>query len=408
LVLRFIGNWRENREKILHYKNWLTGIGLALAFCSAAQAAPQDYKIVGYYLARADANRHYTLADIQPAKLTHLNYAFAAIKDGEVALNDGIAPAQSEADFAELGKLKTANPHLRTLISVGGWAGSKDFSDIALTDATRARFAASAVRFVRQHHFDGVDIDWEFPVAGGDEGNARRPEDKHNYTLLFAELRKQLDRTGKHDHHHYLLTAAIGNNPQFLTNTEMDQVARILDWANIMTYDFAGHWNAYAGHHAPLYADTSLKRADADTSASVSTIVAQTLQAGVPPAKLVLGVPFYGYSWKQCGAENHGQLQDCQGKGRGSWEDGILDFADIDGKLLNKDGFTRYWNDTAKAAWLFNAETGEFVSYEDPQSLTYKIDYIKEHQLGGAMFWEISSDRQFVLQNQLANGLRGR
>ncbi len=391
----------------MHYKNWLIGLGLIFGFCSAAQAIQHEYKIVGYYLARADANRHYKLSDVQPAKLTHLNYAFAAIKNGEVALNDGLPAAQSEADFAELQKLKAANRHLQTLISVGGWAGSKDFSNIALSDATRARFAASAVRFVRQHHFDGIDIDWEFPVAGGDEGNARRPEDRHNYTLLFAELRKQLDHAGKQDHRHYLLTAAIGNNPQFLANTEMDQVARILDWTNIMTYDFAGHWNAYAGHHTPLYSDADLKRADADTSASVSAIVTQTLKAGVPPAKLVLGVPFYGYSWKQCNAQDHGQLQDCHGKGRGTWEDGVLDFADIDANLIDKNGFVRYWNDTAKAAWLFNADTGEFVSYEDPQSLAFKIGYIKEHGLGGAMFWEISSDSRVVLQNQLVQGLSG-
>lgn len=384
-------------------KNWLAGFGLIAAFCGAAQAA--DYKIVGYYLARAEANRHYSLANIQPAKLTHLNYAFAAIQDGAVAVNEGISAEQSGIDFAELFRLKAENPRLHTLISIGGWAGSKDFSNVALTDTTRARFAASAVAFMKQHHFDGIDIDWEFPVAGGDEGNARRPEDKHNYTLLFAELRKQLDRAGKQDHRHYLLTAAIGNNPQFLANTEMDQVGRILDWANIMAYDFAGHWNAYAGHHAPLYGDADLKRADTDTSASVSTIVQKTLQAGMPPSKLVLGVPFYGYSWKQCGPSLHGQLQDCHGKGRGTWEDGVLDYADITDNLLNKNGFVHYWNDAAKAAWLFNADTGEFVSYEDPQSLAYKIGYIKEHGLAGAMFWEISSDRHFSLQSQLAQGL---
>lgn len=389
-------------------KRWLAGLALTMAFCGTAQATQPDYKIVGYYLERADASRHYPLADIQADKLTHLNYAFAVIDHGEVALNAEVPKARSESDFAELRKLKSAHPQLHTLISVGGWAGSKDFSNIALTDASRAHFAASAVRFIHQYHFDGVDIDWEFPVAGGDEGNARRPEDKHNYTLLFAELRKQLDQAGQHDHRHYLLTAAIGNNLQFIANTEMDQVARILDWANIMTYDFAGHWNAYAGHHAPLYADPSLKRADADTAASVSGIVMQTLQAGVPPAKLVLGVPFYGYSWKQCGDQDHGQLQDCHGKGRGTWEDGVLDFSDINANLLDKNGFTRHWNDAAKTAWLFNADTGEFVSYEDPQSLAYKIDYIKEHGLGGAMFWEISSDGQFVLQNQLAHALRRR
>lgn len=403
----------------MRYRLLLTGLCLALSLCNAAEAkdiaaAPHansshsshSYKVVGYYLARADEKRNYSLENIHPDKLTHLNYAFAATRQGEVVPSDTVPLAQSEADFAQLIKLKARYPTLHTLISIGGWAGSKEFSDIALTDATRAHFADSAVAFLRRYRFDGVDIDWEFPVAGGDDGNARRPEDKQNYTLLFAALRKKLDDAGHKDHRQYLLTAAIGNNPQFLVNTEMAQVAGILDWVNIMTYDFNGHWNKYAGHHAPLNVDPSLKRSDgvADT-ASVSTIVEATLQAGVPPPKLVLGVPFYGYSWKQCGAAEHGQMQDCQGKGRGTWEDGVLDFSDIDSKLVNKNGFVRYWNDAIKAPYLFNADTGEFVSYEDTESLGYKISYIKQHGLGGAMFWELSGDRQFVLQDKLAQGL---
>jgi len=392
-----------------------TGICLALFFCHMAwannAAAPQtapSYKVVGYYLARAEAKRQYTPENIQAAKLTHLNYAFAAIRNGEVALDSEVPIAQSEANLAMLAKLKQGHPQLKTLISVGGWAGSQDFSNVALTAETRTRFAASAVAFMRHYGLDGVDIDWEFPVAGGAEGNARRPQDKQNYTLLFKALREKLDSADKKDRRHYLLTAAIGNNQQFLDDTEMAKVAGILDWVNIMTYDFSGHWNKYAGHHAPLYSDPQLKHDGVAETLSVSGIVDLTMQAGVPPNKLVLGVPFYGYSWKQCGANDHGQLQDCQGNGRGSWEDGVLDFSDIETNLINKNGFVRYWNDTVKAPYLFNANTGEFVSYEDVESLGYKIDYLKKHGLGGAMFWEISGDRNFVLQNKLAHDLLGK
>jgi chitinase len=408
---------RHNRGKRVSKKLELAVLALiaSMAWSGTAQAAPKhhksavqaDYKIVGYYLDRSDPKRHYGAEKLKGAKVTHINYAFAAIKDGGVTLGTTLPEQQSKADLAALVKLKQHNPKLQVLVSIGGWAGSHDFSDVALTPESRLKFADSAVAFMKQYHLDGVDIDWEFPVHGGDDGNVRRPEDKENYTWLFHALRDRLDAAGAKDNRHYLLTAAIGNNAQFLKDTEMDKVAQILDWANIMTYDFSGAWNPYAGHHAPLYDDANIRHAGGDTHAlSVDFIVSETLKAGVPPAKLVLGVPFYGYSWKQCGASNNGQLQDCHGKGRGTWEDGVLDYSDIEANLAGQKGFVRYWNERAKAPYLFNSDTGEFVTYDDGESLGYKIDYIKSHGLGGAMFWEFTGDRKGTLQNKLSHGLR--
>jgi len=371
--------------------------------------AAEEYRIVGYYLDRADAARHYDPKKLLGSKVTHINYAFAAIKDGNVVLSDTVPEEESKADLAAMLKLKHQNPKLKVLISIGGWAGSQEFSDVAATPGSRAKFADSAVAFVKQYHLDGIDIDWEFPVHGGDEHNARRPEDKENYTWLFHALRDRLDAAGAADGRHYLLTAAIGNNEQFLADTEMDKVAQVLDWANIMTYDFNGHWNAYAGHHAPLYDDPMIRHAGENSSKlNIDFIVNATLKAGVPPNKLVLGLPFYGYSWKQCGPSNNGQLQDCHGKGRGTWEDGVLDYADIEANVAGQKGYTRYWNERAKAPYLFNTDTGEFVSYDDPESLDYKINYIKSRQLGGAMFWEFTGDRKGTLQRKLARGLLGK
>ncbi|HEX8955846.1 MAG TPA: glycoside hydrolase family 18 protein [Burkholderiaceae bacterium] len=400
-----------------HLKHAVLASFIAVALCASAQATPKharthaeaDYKIVGYYLDRADPARHYGVEKLKGTKATHINFAFAAIKDGSVVLGNTLPEEQSKADLAALVKLKRHNPKLQVLVSIGGWAGSQEFSDVALTPEARAKFADSAVAFMKQYRLDGIDIDWEFPVHGGDEHNARRPEDKENYTWLFHALRDRLDQAGTKDKRHYLLTAAIGNNLQFLADTEMDKVDQVLDWANIMTYDFSGHWNGYAGHHAPLYDDPMIRHAGVDGGQlNIDFIVSATLKAGVPPAKLVLGVPFYGYSWKQCGPANNGQLQDCHGKGRGTWEDGVLDYSDIEANFAGQKGFVRYWNERALAPYLFNTDTGEFVSYDDPESLGHKIDYIKSHGLGGAMFWEFTGDRKGVLQNKLARGLLGK
>ncbi|WP_211473442.1 glycoside hydrolase family 18 protein [Collimonas humicola] len=369
---------------------------------SAAAGSLPAYKVVAYYL---PSQRPYSVADIDPGKITHLNYAFAVIKDGEVAADQAISAEQGPRDFVVLRALKQRNPALKTLISVGGWAGSKDFSNVALTPQARRKFAASALAFIRKNGFDGVDIDWEFPVAGGDAGNAMRAEDKQNYTLLLQALRDKLDSAGRQEHRSYLLTAAVGNNQAFFQNTEMAKVAGILDWVNIMTYDFSGTWNKFAGHVAPLYNDPALARPEANPRFNVSSTVEMALQDGIPAAKLVLGMPFYGYSWKKCGAGLHGQHQDCDGKGRGSTEEGELDYSDIAATLVNRNGFTRYWNDAAKVPYLFNPDTGEFVSYDDPESLEYKISYLKQMGLGGAMFWQLSADRNAVLLDKVAAGL---
>jgi chitinase len=400
------------RENTLAKRLTLIGIALLISLATLTQAfgrtakhAEPGYKVVGYYLDRDDALSAYTFDHLRPDRLTHLNYAFAAIRNGAVAFDEHAQPQKIKADIAAL---KHRAPHLQILISVGGWLGSQDFSNIALTPEAREKFADSAVAFIREYGFSGVDVDWEFPVSGGEEANTSRPEDKQNYTLLLQALREKLDLAGKKDKRKYLLTAALGNNEQFVANTEMDRVARILDWANVMTYDYNGHWNNYAGHLAPLYDDPTLKHVGSSAKLNVSATVDMMLQAGVPANKLVLGVPFYGSSWTHCGASNHGQLQDCRGKGRGSLEAGALLFADIDGNLINNNGFVRYWNDNAKAPYLFNQDTGEFVSYEDLESLGIKIKYLKAHGLAGAMFWELGGDRKFVLQNKLAHDLLGK
>ena len=125
----------------------------------------------------------------------------------------------------------------------------------------------------------------------------------------------------------------------------------------------------------------------------------------MPARQLVLGVPFYGYSWRKCPAWRHGEYQTCEGPGRGSWEEGALDYSDIESQLLNRNGFTRYWNAASKAAFVYNPGTGEFVSYEDPESLRAKLRLLKQKRLGGVMFWELTGDRRQRLLGTLAQEL---
>ncbi|WP_374537793.1 glycoside hydrolase family 18 protein [Chitinimonas taiwanensis] len=380
----------------------LLALGLALfGPLQAADAPPvapaADKKIVAYVISWGGYARNYLPNDLSAHKVTHINFAFANIVDGKVVVGDPGIDSTGKNNFQRLRAMKQANPTLQTLISIGGWTWSKHFSDAALTPESRARFSASAVAFMLEHGFDGVDIDWEYPVEGGNAGNIERPEDKRNYTLLLKSLREQLDVAGKQAGRHFLLTTATGAGEKWLKHTEMAEAIRYLDWMNIMSYDFNGLWNSFSGHLAPLMRDPAYDGSGVPLTANVSDAVDLFIQAGVPAEKIVLGLPFYGYVWKQCAAEGQGQYQACQGRGRGSWEDGTLDYSEIEKKYVNKGGFQRFWNDTAKVPWLYNAKTGEFVSYEDPESLRHKLDLLEAKGLGGAMFWEASGDRRETL-----------
>ena len=377
----------------------------ALCAPAAVSSAEDRYKIVAYYLASPEPARYFSPDKIPAAKLTHLNYAFANVQGGEIVVGNPALDTAGPNNFAKLRELKKKHPHLKTLIAVGGWVWSRNFSDAALTAESRARFADSGVAFIRQHGFDGIDVDWEFPVAGGMADNVRRPEDKRNFTLLLQALRDKLDAAGKADGRRYLLTAAVGNNKGALSNIEAVPVAATLDWLNVMAYDMNGTWNKYAAHLAPLHRDPGLTLAEADPHNNVADLIDLYLAAGVPSRKIVLGVPFYGYSWKNCGAPNDGEYQLCDGLGRGTWEEGVLDYSDIEATLVNKNGFKRHWNAAVKAPHVYNPQTGEFVTYEDRQSLKAKLHFLKQRKLGGAMFWELTGDRRHVLLNTLAREL---
>ena len=130
--------------------------------------------------------------EIAAAKLTHINYAFANVKDGRVV--EGFS--HDAENYRVLAGVRKQHPHLRLLVSVGGWTWSKGFSDMAATPEGRRRFVESALDFVRRHDLDGFDVDWEYPGLPGD-GNPHRPEDKANFTALMAELRAALDGAGR-------------------------------------------------------------------------------------------------------------------------------------------------------------------------------------------------------------------
>jgi chitinase len=357
-------------------KRLLAASLLFLTGCAstAPTPAPHDYRVIAYVRGRTD------IARIGAEKLTHINYAFGKVSpEGEVVIEP-----EAPAHFSQLNALKARNPRLKVLISIGGW-GADHFSEAALTEEAREKFARSAVALVDLYALDGVDLDWEYPGQPG-PGISFRPEDKENFTLLLKTMRAHLGSR--------LLTIASSGG-RYFEHTEMGSLHQYLDFINVMTYDFAGAWSDVTGHHTPLLRSASAP----DKPASVD-FIDQHLRAGIPASKIVLGVAFYGRSWKGVGGANNGLYQPYQSY------DTDVPYARLVSEYLPSSAFERFWDAAARAPYLWDKTGGRFVTFDDPRSLREKTSFVKERGLGGVMYWEHSHDAEERLLDVLAHELR--
>ncbi len=316
-------------------------------------------------------------------KITHINYAFANITDGEVVEGH----LTDSENLIRLNRLKEVNPNLKILISVGGWSWSGNFSDAALTVSSREKFAKSAVAFMQRHDLDGIDLDWEYPGLPG-AGNIHREEDKENFTALLKLLRIKLDQLGM-GKTEYLLTIATAASQSYLDHTNMREAHQYLDFINIMTYDFHGAWEQQTGHHANL---TTSDSDGNNISGSVTLAVQEHIDAGIPAKKITVGVPFYGRWWRGVNPQNNGLYQSTTGGG------GSFDYKLIADSLINANGITSHWDSTAQVPYLWSATDSLFVTYDNIRSIRLKVDYVKKNHLGGIMFWQFNGDNGELLE----------
>ncbi|MGA7155443.1 MAG: glycoside hydrolase family 18 protein [Acidobacteriaceae bacterium] len=340
---------------------------------SAGQVGAQTV-VVGYVFPQ---NADLQPGQIDPSSVTRINYAFANIKNGQMV--EGFA--EEGKNLAFLTALKAHNPSLTVLASVGGWLWSTDFSDVALTRASRARFISSVVEYLKRYDLDGLDIDWEYPGMAGN-GHPFRAEDRHNFTLLLKELRKQFDSETRKTNRKMILTIAAGASDDYVSHTELAKVQKYVNSINLMAYVYYEPGSdLLTGHHAPLFTNHSdPKKISADAS------VRAFEKAGVPPGKIVLGVPFYGHVWERVADVNHGLFQSGKPGPRT-----YAPFSDISADLAGG-AFQRYWDSTASAPYLYSRDKKIFISYEDTQSLAAKCTYVLANKLGGVMFWDYAGD----------------
>ena len=426
---------------------------LSKAEAIPSAAAPTSAQIGGYFAQWGIYKRNYNVKDVvtsgTASKLTFLNYGFGNIykeADGYYRCKSGISKAETgegdggdayadygkafeasnsvdgvadvwqqpmRGNFNQLKKLKKAYPHIKMLISLGGWTWSKNFSAAASTPALRAELVKSCInvyikgdlaaiegapggRGVAKGVFDGIDIDWEFPVGGGLEGTPASPEDKHTYTLLMKEFRNQLDQLSKTSGQAYLLTTALSPGVDKLANIETRELARYVNWANLMAYDLHGAWDAKTGHHASIaLGDGSPYANDPVRKHYTLTDAVQKLKAdGMPMNKLTLGVPLYGRGWNAPAGSTHGLYQTATSIPEPTYAGDVGGVKDY--KLLRGQG-TYYYDNAAQAGWSYDGTS--MWSYDDPKVVGWKVAFAKRMGLAGMFGWELDGDYNGELMN---------
>jgi chitinase len=373
----------------------VSAAGAASRPAMADDAQPPRYRIVGYVLGSRDADPR----QIEASRLTHVNYAFANVRDGRAVLE---WPERDGAHIAALQSLRARNPRLRILLSIGGGEWSSGFSDMARSEESRRAFTTSAVELLVRYAFDGLDIDWEYPGIPG-PSTVYRPEDTRNFTLLLRGLREALDEQGRRDgrsgSEHYQLSIAANITEAYRSHVELSAIAPYLDFLNVMGYDNVGPWTERSGHHANLYPPDPATVEGSLPVLSVAAGVEGFLAAGVPTDKLVLGLAFYGFSFAGVDPQNRGLYHRFTGKSQAH------SYAELQQSYIGKNGFTRFWDAAAKAPYLWNPETRTVISYDDPESHRCKVEYVRQKGLGGVMYWEHFQDPGQSLLLGLALGL---
>jgi len=213
--------------------------------------------------------------------------------------------------------LKKRNRNLKLLLSIGGWTYSSNFAAPAATESGRRTFATSCVQLLKDLGLDGIDVDWEYP---------QNDQQARDLVALLATVRQELDAyatslgqspNGRPAHFYLTIAAPAGaSNYEKLHLREMNPY---LDFINLMAYDYAGSWDQCAGHQGNIFPDPNHPECTPfSTAAAVKHYVGQ----GIPPQKMVIGMPLYGRSFMA----TDGPGKSYSGTGDGSWERGIWDY----------------------------------------------------------------------------------
>jgi chitinase len=357
------------------------------------QPPPGGTRILGYFVEWGIYGRNYQPKNLvtsgSAAKITHINFAFGNVTNGQCALADSYADydkfydAASSVDgtsdswdagslrgiFGQFRKLKAMYPHIKILWSFGGWTYSGGFAQAAANPTAFANSCYNLVHDARWNGvFDGIDIDWEYPNACGLTCDS---SGFNSFRVLMQALRARFGSE--------LVTAAVTASAANVDRADYAGAAQYVNWYNIMTYDYFGAFNAQGptAPHSPLSSYPGIPTAGFNTQDSI----AKYRSIGIPANKLMFGLGFYGRGWT--GVTQSAPGGSATGAAAGQYEAGINDYK----VLVSSCPATGTVGGTAYAFCGNN-----WWSYDTPATIAAKMNWMKSQGLLGTFFWEFSGD----------------
>ncbi|AOW09171.1 glycoside hydrolase family 18 protein [Flavobacterium gilvum] len=334
--------------------------------CLSLQAQKsKNFSVLAYYT--GDDKQ---IDNFEIEKLTHIIYSFCHLKDGKLNVDN----ANDSITIKHLVSLKARNPQLKIMLSLGGWGGCPECSNVFSTDSGRAIFAKSVKEVNDFFKTDGLDLDWEYPTIEGHPGHLYQQADRKNFTELVKVLRDELGNSNE-------LSFAAGGFQKYLDESvEWELVMPLVDRVNIMSYDLVNGYSKVTGHHTPLF---STNKDEESTDRAVKYL----LKLGIPPHKIVIGAAFYTRTWKDVANVNNGLYQS-------GVVTGGVDFKNYKNKLREEKGWKYFWDKKAKAPYWYNEKEQKFATSDDIASIKAKTSYVMKKKLGGIMFWELGQDTE--------------
>ncbi|MBZ4372745.1 glycosyl hydrolase family 18 protein [Corallococcus sp. AS-1-6] len=257
----------------------------------------------------------------------------------------------------------------KALIMVGG-SGEHEGWVGAASDANRAKFVQALLKAVDDFGYDGLDLNWE-PVE---------LEDRLHLLALVQTLRAA--RPG------LLLTFPIH---WINTNFPEDaapwyaELALYLDQVNVMSYSMVGPWDGWVSWYT-----SALRGESGQHPTSIESSLALWAAAGIPKAKLGIGIPFYGMGWRNITGpyQPFTDWSDYVGGDNSFTYKNILAWSVLG---------THHWDDAAQAEYLtfppntpIEDGTVRWISYDGPQAIAAKGAFVKQQGYGGTIIWTIN------------------
>jgi chitinase len=270
---------------------------------------------------------------------------------------------------------------VQVMPSIGGWTLSDNFPTIAASEELRREFAKNCVRLIEEYGFDGIDIDWEYPAY---EDHSGTPADTVNYTYFLQAIRDALDKLGQAKGRYFPLTAALPCGPDKIEKIQVDKIKDILDELNLMSYDLHGAWDVLTGTNAPMF---DQGWTDQSKRWSVHGCTENYLERGVDLAKINLGLPFYGRSFRK--ATGFKQVHEGPDDINYHLDEGSPQYFNIV-KALGR--MTTYRHEKTQTQYAVFDDTGGLVSYDDARAICDKVHYANQRGMHGFLVWEISGD----------------